>query len=113
MQQTCPSTCLFDNNPVMSGASVDSKETLGWESRLASAGRRLFGMRLFVGLAVAIAGVVLLSPNPFFAPGHRLSQSVAILLVLTGLALRTWGSGCAGKHTRSATIEAPKLITGG
>jgi protein-S-isoprenylcysteine O-methyltransferase Ste14 len=40
-------------------------------------------------------------------------QSLAILFAAGGLALRAWGSGCAGRHTRTATIEAPRLITDG
>jgi len=76
-------------------------------------GRRIFGRRLFVGLAGALVGIELLVPVPFFAPGHRISQSVAILFALSGLALRAWGSACAGKHTRTAQIEAPRLITDG
>lgn len=82
-------------------------------SALVAWGRRIFGRRLFVGLAVAIVGIELLVPVPLFAPGHRVFQSLAILLVLGGLGLRMWGSGCAGKHTRTAQIEAPRLITGG
>src|SRR5260221_109526 len=82
-------------------------------SILAGLGRRIFGWRLMVGLAVAIAGIEWLSPVPFFAPGHRVSQSIAIFVALGGLALRAWGSGCAGSHTRTAQIEAPRLITGG
>lgn len=66
-----------------------------------------------MGLAVAVAGIEWLVPVPFFAPGHRLAQSVAILIAVAGLALRVWGSGCAGRHTRSAQIEAPQLVTGG
>jgi protein-S-isoprenylcysteine O-methyltransferase Ste14 len=50
---------------------------------------------------------------PFFAPGHRLFQSAAILFALGGLALRAWGGGCAGRHTRTGQIEAPQLVTGG
>lgn len=82
-------------------------------STLVGFGRRIFGWRLFVGLAVAAAGIELLVPAPFFAPGHRLFQSVAILIALGGLGLRAWGSGCAGKHTRTERIEAPQLITSG
>jgi protein-S-isoprenylcysteine O-methyltransferase Ste14 len=97
----------------MSTASADTTQSQGWQSRLAAAGRRLFGKRLFIGLAIAVAGLELLTPKPFFGPGHRLTQSCALLLVAAGLALRAWGSGCAGAHTRSATIEAPRLVTGG
>lgn len=80
---------------------------------LVGLGRKLFGWRLFVGLAVALAGMELLVPVPFFAPGHRLFQSAAILFALGGLALRAWGGGCAGRHTRTGQIEAPQLVTGG
>jgi protein-S-isoprenylcysteine O-methyltransferase Ste14 len=76
-------------------------------------GRRIFGWRLIVGLAVAAVGIEWLVPVPFFAPGHRLVQSLAILVAVAGLALRMWGSGCAGRHTRTAQIEAPQLVTGG
>jgi protein-S-isoprenylcysteine O-methyltransferase Ste14 len=82
-------------------------------SILSGLGRRLFGWRLIVGLAVAAVGIEWLAPVPFFAPGHRLGQSMAILVAVAGLALRAWGSGCAGGHTRTAQIEAPQLVTGG
>ena len=82
-------------------------------SLLAGLGRRIFGWRLIVGLAVAAAGIEWLTPVPFFAPGHRVSQSVALLVALAGLGLRIWGSGCAGRHTRTAQIEAPRLVTHG
>jgi len=82
-------------------------------SILAALGRGVFGWRLMVGLGVAAAGIEWLSPAPFFAPGHRLGQSFALLGALAGLALRGWASGCAGRHTRTAEIEAPQLVTGG
>jgi protein-S-isoprenylcysteine O-methyltransferase Ste14 len=66
-----------------------------------------------VGLAVAAAGSEWLSPVPFFAPGHRVFQSLAVLCALAGLTLRGWASGCAGRHTRTAQIEAPQLVTDG
>ena len=66
-----------------------------------------------VGLGVAALGVEWLSPVPFFAPGHRFGQSLALLCAFGGLAFRAWGSGCAGRHTRTAEIEAPQLVTGG
>ena len=34
-------------------------------------------------------------------------------LVALGLAIRMWAAACAGHHTRSGQIEAPRLITGG
>ena len=66
-----------------------------------------------VGVAVAIPGIEWLDPAPFFARGHRLIQSAAVLCALAGLALRAWASGCAGGHTRTAQIEAPQLVTDG
>jgi protein-S-isoprenylcysteine O-methyltransferase Ste14 len=97
----------------MSYGPAEIKQTTGSQRRLAAAGRRLFGKRLFIGLAVALIGIALLSPKPFFGPGNRVTQGIAILLVLGGLAIRAWGSGSAGTHTRSATIQAPRLVTGG
>ena len=82
-------------------------------SILVALGRRIFGGRLLVGLGAAAVGMEWLSPVPFFAPGCRWWQSGAILCALSGLGLRAWGSGCAGRHTRSAEIEAPQLVTGG
>lgn len=82
-------------------------------SILVAWGRRVFGWRLIVGLGVAAAGLEWLVPTPFFAPGYRLWQSLALLCTLAGLALRAWGSGCAGRHTRTARIEAPELVTDG
>ncbi len=66
-----------------------------------------------IGLVIAAAGIEWLSPVPFFAPGHRLTQSFAVLCALAGLTLRAWASGCAGRHTRTAKIEAPRLVTDG
>ncbi len=37
----------------------------------------------------------------------------SLALVLLGLAGRAWAGGCAGRHTRGAAIEAPRLATGG
>jgi protein-S-isoprenylcysteine O-methyltransferase Ste14 len=82
-------------------------------SLFAALGRKIFGWRLMVGLIVAVGGIEWLTPVPFFAPGHRVSQSLAILFAMAGLALRAWGSGCAGRHTTTAKIEAPRLVTGG
>jgi protein-S-isoprenylcysteine O-methyltransferase Ste14 len=66
-----------------------------------------------VGLGVSAIGIEWLSPVPFFAPGHRLIQCAALLCVAGGLALRAWASGCAGLHTRTGRIEAPRLVTDG
>jgi protein-S-isoprenylcysteine O-methyltransferase Ste14 len=38
---------------------------------------------------------------------------LSFALVLFGLALRGWAAAAAGLHTRTGTIEAPRLATGG
>lgn len=48
-----------------------------------------------------------------FGDHQALGMTTSVLLVLTGLALRSWGGGSAGAHTRSGRIEAPQLATGG
>lgn len=82
-------------------------------TRLAALGRRLFGHRLFVGLLIAVPGLEILSPTPLFAPKYRLSHLLAACLIVAGFAMRAWASGSAGRHTRTAQIEAPRLVTEG
>ena len=75
--------------------------------------RAIFSHRLHVGLAVvALAGFVV-KPGNVFGSHQALGVSLSISLILLGLALRAWSGGCAGAHTRNATIEAPQLVTGG
>jgi protein-S-isoprenylcysteine O-methyltransferase Ste14 len=42
-----------------------------------------------------------------------LLKMVSVAVVLTGVALRAWAAGCAGRHTRSSNIQAERLATGG
>ncbi len=83
------------------------------ESRLVQIGRRVFSVRLFIGLGVALLSIEWLRPLPLFDRRYWGMQILALLLVACGLGLRAWGSGSAGGHTRTARIEAPWLITGG
>jgi protein-S-isoprenylcysteine O-methyltransferase Ste14 len=80
---------------------------------LASVGGKLFRLRLLVGLAVTAVGLEVLSPTPFYAEPYRIVHIFALVLIAAGLVLRAWGAGSAGTHTRSATIEAERLATGG
>ncbi|MDP9292319.1 MAG: isoprenylcysteine carboxylmethyltransferase family protein [Verrucomicrobiota bacterium] len=80
---------------------------------LAALGRRFFGYRLLIGLFVTAVGLEVLRPAPFLAEGYRLGQGFALLLILVGLALRAWGGGSAGRHTREDSLQAPELITSG
>jgi protein-S-isoprenylcysteine O-methyltransferase Ste14 len=73
----------------------------------------MFPFRLTIGLGIAIAAAAWINPMPFFGPRHRAIHAVALLVILGGLALRAWGAGSAGLHTRSGQIEAPRLATTG
>jgi protein-S-isoprenylcysteine O-methyltransferase Ste14 len=66
-----------------------------------------------VGLAVVVAAAFLVEPRPILGRWHLEAELASFVLVLLGLGLRTWAGGCAGKHTREARIEAPRLVTGG
>ena len=72
-------------------------------------GRRIFHRRLHVGLVVVALMAACIHPHPQPLAGTILS----LALVCAGLAGRAWAAGCAGRHTRRATIEAPRLVTGG
>ena len=78
-----------------------------------SLSRAIFSHRLHVGLAVVVLAGFLVRPGNIFGAHQVLGVSLSIGLVLLGLALRAWSGGCAGGHTRKATIEAPQLVTGG
>lgn len=80
---------------------------------LAQCGQKLFPFRLLLGVVVAVGALEWLTPAPFFSAGHRISHALALLVIGSGLGLRAWGTGSAGGHTRSATIEAFRLATGG
>ena len=81
--------------------------------RLAAVGARIFQHRLHVGLAAVALAAFVYRPRNFFGAHVIAGVIVSLLLVLAGLLLRAWAAGCAGGHTRLATIEAPRLSTGG
>ena len=81
--------------------------------KLAAYGARIFAFRLVVGLVVAAIGIELLVPTPPFAVGYRALHICGVLLIVIGLTVRAWGAASAGSHTRSASIEAPQLVTDG
>jgi len=80
---------------------------------LAALGNKIFGKRLYIGLAVALVGLEVLVPQPFLAAPYATMQIAAVCCIAAGIALRAWGSGTAGRHTRSSTIEAARLVTSG
>ena len=79
----------------------------------AAIGVRIFHRRLHVGLIAVLFAALVYRPRDFFGAHATSGMLVSLGLVLAGLALRAWGAGCAGGHTRRATIEAPRLATGG
>ena len=52
-------------------------------------------------------------PRAIFGAHQALGTAGSIALIALGLGLRAWAGGCAGAHTRLATIAAPRLVTGG
>lgn len=81
--------------------------------RFAAVGLRIFHWRMHVGLAAVALAALLYRPRNVFGAHATAGTIVCLLLVLAGLVLRAWAAGCAGGHTRRATIEAPRLATGG
>lgn len=81
--------------------------------RLSTLGLKIFHRRLHVGLSAVLLATLVFRPRPFFGKFSGTGFVISIVLVFLGLILRTWAGGCAGNHTRRATIEAPQLVTGG
>jgi protein-S-isoprenylcysteine O-methyltransferase Ste14 len=81
--------------------------------RFAAVGVQIFHRRMHVGLTAVLLAAFVFRPRNFFGAHQTAGTIVSALLVLAGLALRAWAAGCAGGHTRRATIEAPRLATGG
>lgn len=75
--------------------------------------QRVFAHRLWIGLAVVGGAVFIVRPRALFGEYEAAGVSISVALIVIGLALRTWAGGCAGEHTRDATIDAPRLVTGG
>lgn len=82
----------------------------GW---MAGLGVRIFHRRMHVGLFAVVLAAFVFRPRNFFGAYEAAGTMLSLMLVLAGLALRAWAAGCAGGHTRHATIEAPRLATGG
>ena len=75
--------------------------------------QRVFGNRLWIGLAAVGVAALIVRPRALFGEYHAIGVTSSVALIVLGLALRTWAGGCAGDHTRDATIAAPRLVTGG
>ena len=88
-------------------------EPLTPTTRFARIGRQIFHRRMHIGLLVVAVATLTIRPGNLFGRYPVLGNILSLLLVLTGLALRVWAGGSAGSHTRKASIEAPRLATGG
>jgi protein-S-isoprenylcysteine O-methyltransferase Ste14 len=80
---------------------------------LARLGRSLFTHRLEIGLGVTAAAAPFVKPTLANTPSEVSLKAGGALLVLTGLGVRLWAAGFAGRHTRSDNIEGGRLATAG
>lgn len=83
------------------------------ERSVARVGTKLFPWRFGIGLCISLLGIEILRPVAIFGSYQWLAQIVSVIVIFAGILLRAWGSGCAGDHTRSDSIEASRLATGG
>jgi protein-S-isoprenylcysteine O-methyltransferase Ste14 len=93
--------------------STSSDAPTNLPARCAGLGRRIFHRRMHVGLAVVAIMAWCIRPGPMFGRHQALGTAISLGLMVLGLVGRAWAAGCAGRHTRLARIEAPRLITGG
>ena len=73
----------------------------------------VFAHRLVAGLFAVLVAAFFVRPTYPKSTGEITLKFVSASLVIAGIVLRAWGAGCAGRHTRTSTIEAEKLATGG
>jgi protein-S-isoprenylcysteine O-methyltransferase Ste14 len=80
---------------------------------LARFGRLCFAHRLEIGLGVTAATAPFVRPTLATKPSELGLKAAGLSLLLTGMGVRVWASGFAGRHTRSTNIEGSKLATSG
>jgi protein-S-isoprenylcysteine O-methyltransferase Ste14 len=83
------------------------------KQRLVRVGRPLFTHRLEIGLGVAAVVAPFVRPTIATRPADVRLKAGGLCMVLTGLIVRAWAAGFAGRHTRSSEIEGNKLATAG
>ncbi|HEX5176566.1 MAG TPA: isoprenylcysteine carboxylmethyltransferase family protein [Chthoniobacteraceae bacterium] len=76
-------------------------------------GQQCFPWRIAVGAIAVVFGGFIIHPRNIFGAFAPAAGAVSLICIALGLALRAWGAACAGDHTRSGQIEAPRLVTGG
>jgi protein-S-isoprenylcysteine O-methyltransferase Ste14 len=80
---------------------------------LARVGRSMFGLRLEIGLGVTAVVAPFVRPTIANKPSEWCLKAAGLCLVVTGLGVRAWAAGFAGRHTRSSKIEGSELATQG
>ena len=90
-----------------------STQSTTLHATLARFGRIIFPRRLWVGLGVVAITALFVRPRPAFGCYQMSGTAASLGLIILGLAGRAWAASCAGRHTREARIEAPRLVTGG
>ena len=73
----------------------------------------MFGLRLEIGLGVTAVVAPFVRPTVANKPSEWCLKVAGLFLVLSGLGVRAWAAGFAGRHTRSSKIEGSKLATAG
>ena len=95
------------------GSRPEPATSDGLKRWLARFGRSIFGLRLEIGLGLTAVVAPFVRPTIARKPSELSLKAVGACLVLTGLGVRGWGAGFAGRHTRSSKIEGSKLATEG
>jgi protein-S-isoprenylcysteine O-methyltransferase Ste14 len=112
------STCSFDDSRedgFSEQGDSHSKSRTGdrLKRRLARIGRSMFGLRLEIGLGVTAVVTPFVRPTVANKPSEWCLKVAGLFLVLSGLGVRAWAAGFAGRHTRSAKLEGSKLAMAG
>ncbi len=94
-------------------APPEPKNTDRLKAALARLGRLLFAHRLEIGLGVTAVAAPFVRPTLATKPSEIGLKAAGLCLLLTGMGVRMWASGFAGRHTRSSNIEGSKLATSG
>ena len=95
------------------GSFPDSRIGDHLKRSLAGFGRSVFRNRLEIGLGITAVVAPFVRPTIATTRSEFRLKAAGLGLVLTGLGLRIWAAGFAGRHTRSSTIEGSKLATAG
>jgi protein-S-isoprenylcysteine O-methyltransferase Ste14 len=80
---------------------------------LIQVGLFVFAHRALVGLLPVVIAALFVRPTYPKSTGELVLKMISASLIIGGVVLRAWSAGCAGKHTRTPTIEGGKLATGG